>query len=109
MYKIAKVVTVFKIETYLLCNNYRPISLFFNTGKIIEKLIHVRLNLLLETRNCYYPCQFGFRLNFSTNNVLISFLENIETQLDDGKYSAGVFVDLKKPLTLLTIAYYLRS
>ena len=26
----------------------------------------------------------------------MSIAENIQTQLDDGKYSAGVFVDLKK-------------
>ena len=26
----------------------------------------------------------------------MSILEKIQTQLDDGKYSAGVFVDLKK-------------
>ena len=37
-----------------------------------------------------------FRLNFSTNNTLMPIVENIQTQLDDGKYSAGVFVDLKK-------------
>ena len=109
MCKIAKVVPIFKSETRLLCNNYRPISLVSNIGKIIEKLIHLRLNLFLETRNCYYPFQFGFRLNFSTNNALMSIAENIQTQLDDGKYSAGVFFDLKKPLTPLTITYYLRN
>ena len=93
--KIAKVVPIFKSETRLLCNNYRPVSLLSNIGKIIEKLIHLRLNLFLENRNCYYPFQFGFRLNVSTNNAL-SIVENIQTQLDDDKYSAGVFVDLKK-------------
>ena len=96
MCKIAKVVLIFKSEARLLCNNYRPISLLSNIGKIIEKLIHLRLGLFLETRNCYYLFQFGFRLNFSTNNALMSIAENIQTQLDDGKYSAGVFVDLKK-------------
>ena len=93
MCKIAKVVPIFKSETRLLCNNYRPISLLSNIGEIIEKLIHLRLNLFLETRNCYYPFQFGFRLNFSTNNALMSFVKNIQTQLDSGKYSADIFVD----------------
>ena len=109
MCKIAKVVPIFKSETRLLCNNYRPVSLLSNIGKIIEKLIHLRLNLFLETRNCYYPFQIGFRLNFSTNNALMSIGENIQTQLGDGKYSVGVFVDLKKSLTPLIITHYLRN
>ena len=96
MCKIATNVPIFKSETRLFCNNYRLIPLLFNIGKIIEKLIHLRFNLFLETRNCYYPFQFSFRLNFSTNNALMSIVENIQTLLDDGKYSAGVFVDLKK-------------
>ena len=95
MCKIAKVVPIFKSETRLLCNNYRPISLLSNIGKIIEKLIHLRLSLFLERRSCYYPFKFGFRLNFSTSNALMSIVENIQTQLDNGKYSADVFVDFK--------------
>ena len=47
MCKIAKVVPIFKSETRLLCNNYRPISLLSNIGKIIEKLIHFRNTQLL--------------------------------------------------------------
>ena len=93
MCKIAKVVPIFKSQTCLPCNIYIPISLLYNVGKIIEKLIHLRPKLFLETHNYYYPFQFGFRLNFSTNNALMSFAKNIQTQLDDGKYSAGIFVD----------------
>ena len=77
--KVAKVVPIFKIETRLLCNNYRPISYFSNIVKIIEKLMHQRLNFFLEQYNCYYPLQFGFRLNYSTNNsALMSVVENIQ-------------------------------
>ena len=82
--KIAKVTPIFKSESRVACNNYRPISLLSNIGKIIEKLMHKRLNSF-----------FGFRLNVSTNNALMSITENIQTQLDKGKYCAGVFFDLK--------------
>ena len=58
--------------------------------------MHKRLYSFLETQNCFYPAQFGFRLNVSTNNALMSITENIQTQLDEGKYCAGVFVDFKK-------------
>ena len=93
---MAKVVPIFKSETRLLCNNYRPISLLSNIGKIIEKLIHQRLNFFLEQFNCYYPFQFGFGLNYSTNSALMSFVENVQTQLCNGEFAAGVFVDLRK-------------
>ena len=59
--KIAKVVPVFKNESRLLCNNYKPISLFSNVGKIIEKLMHQRLNQFLEENECFYPHKIGFR------------------------------------------------
>ena len=55
-----------------------------------------RLNLFLEQHRCFYTFQFGFRLNFSTNNALMSIVENIQASLDDGNFAAGVFVDLKK-------------
>ena len=93
---MAKVVPIFKSETRSLCNNYRPISLLSNISKIIEKLMHYRLKFFLKQYNCYYPFQFGFRLNYSTNNALILNVENIQTQLNNGKFPADVFVDLRK-------------
>ena len=96
IFKLAKIVPIFKSETRLAINNYRPISLLSNISKIIEKLMHQRLNQFLELHNCFYAFQFGFRLNYSTNNALMSIVENIQTQLDNGKFAAGIFVDLKK-------------
>ena len=58
--------------------------------------MHKRLYSFLGTQNCFYPAQFGFRLNVSTKNALMSIIENIQTQQDEGKYCARVFVDLKK-------------
>ena len=67
-----------------------------NISKIIEKIMHQRLNKFLEESNCFYNLQFGFRLNLSTNNALLSITENIQTDLDNGNFAAGVFIDLKK-------------
>ena len=36
--KIAKIVPLYKKDNKLECNNYRPISLLSNIGKLIEKL-----------------------------------------------------------------------
>ena len=83
------IVPIFKNESRLLCNNYRPISLLFRVGKIIEKLMHQRLNQFLEENECY-PHQFGFRLNISINNALMSTIENIQTRLDDNEFTACI-------------------
>ena len=64
--------------------------------EIIEELMYQRLNQFLEDNECFYPHQFGFRLNISTNNALMSIIENVQTRLHDNEFAAGVSVDLKK-------------
>ena len=58
--------------------------------------MYQRLNKFLEQTNCFYNLQFGFRLNLSSNNTLLSIIENIQTDLDKGDFATGVFIDLKK-------------
>ena len=89
-------IPVFKIGSRLSCNNYKPISLLSNIGKIIEKLIHKIRNHFLEQRKVFYALQFGFRLNTSINNALMSIAENIQTHLDKNELTAGVFINLRK-------------
>ena len=60
--KSAQVIPVFKNGSRLSCNNYRPISLLSNIGKIIEKLLRKRLNHVLEQLDVFYALQFGFLL-----------------------------------------------
>ena len=47
--KSAQVIPVFKNRSRLSCNNYRPISLLSNIGKIIEILIHKKTKPLPRT------------------------------------------------------------
>ena len=82
VFKIAKVVPIFKAESRILCSNYRPISLLSNIGKTIEKLMHKRQNVFLEKQQIYYNFQFQFRSNFSTSNALLSIVESIQSYLD---------------------------
>ena len=94
--KIAKVIPIFKKDSPLECNNYRPISLLSNIDKIFEKVMYCRLIKFLETFNCIYSLQFGFRKKHSTNHTLINITENIRNALDSGQFACGIFVDLQK-------------
>ena len=71
-------------------------SLLSNISKTIEILTHKRVYSFLEQQKHFHNAQFGFRLSLSTNNTLMSITENIQSQLDQNKFCAGLFVDLKK-------------
>ena len=53
--KIAEVIPIFKSESRVACNNYRPIFLLSNIGKIIEKLMHKRNTKLLLSCSVWFP------------------------------------------------------
>ena len=58
------IIPIFKSESRVACNNYRPISLLSNIGKIIEKLMHKRLYSFLETQTCTNSfCKISWSLN----------------------------------------------
>ena len=94
--KTAKVIPTFKKGDPLNCNNYRPISLLSNMGKLIEILIYKRVYIFLEQNSCLYTHQFGFRKKHSTNHALIQTTDEIRNALDENKYICGVFLDFQK-------------
>ena len=85
--KITKVIPTLKAGDPLDVNNYRHISLLSIFSKIIEKLVHHRLNSFLQQHRVIYESQFGFQKGKSTIYSLIEIVEQI------------IFIDLKKLLT----------
>ena len=57
----------------------------------------------LNDYNIIYLLQFGFKQKHFISFTLIHLTKKIKEALDQGKYSCGIFVDLKKPLILLII------
>ena len=94
--KIAKVCPVFKKGERNLRENYRPISLLSNLSKIFERAMHTRLYSFIEEFDSFYDLQYGFRKKYSTDHALLSIVEEIRQNLDNGLFSCGVFVDLEK-------------
>lgn len=95
--KSVTVIPVFKNKgSPLTASNYRPITLLSNIDKIFEKIVYKRLLAFLDTNNILNNRQFGFRSKHSTIHALISLTENIRKNLDEGKFSCGIFIDLQK-------------
>ena len=95
--KEAIVIPIYKNKgSPLNVENYRPISLLSNIDKVYQKLMQKRLMDFLDTNNCLYSQQFGFRSNHSTSSALINCTEKIRHALDSGNHVCSVFIDLQK-------------
>ena len=92
----ANITPVHKKGPTKIIENYRPISLLSNIGKIVEKIVHTRLYSFLIKSKSFYKFQFGFRTQHSTNHALMLITEKIRNALDEGGLACGVFVDLQK-------------
>ena len=50
----------------------------------------------LEQKHILYEKQFGFRAKHSTNQVILSIVDNIQRAIESGEYSCGIFLDFAK-------------
>ena len=97
LFKLAKAIPIFKMKGSMLeTSNYRPISLLSNLNKLLEKLMFNRVYKFLESHNCIFFRQFGFRQKHSTNHALMEITESIRKALDASKFACGIFIDLLK-------------
>ena len=94
--KTADIILLFKEDDHTLCSNYQPISLLSNLSKIIERLVHARLTLFLNSNSILFEKQCSFRHSHSATHALIEITEKIKQACDSGQYSCGVFFDLQK-------------
>ena len=95
-FKTAKVIPIFKKDSVLDVNNYRPISLLPAQSKILEKIMHRRLYSFLTNNNIYRKLQFGFRKKHSTNHAATAFIEYIRNAFESKEFAISVFIDLSK-------------
>ena len=65
-----------------------------------------RLTLFIEENQILSQSQYGFRKNHSTQHAILDIVNTVQSNMDAGLFSCGVFIDLKKPSTPLTIPYY---
>ena len=94
--KLAKIIPIFKADDVEDPNNYRPILLLSNFNRIFEKLIYVRMPSFFNKHDLLYTVQYGFRKSHSTQHPILDIVNTIQSNMDKGHYSCGIFIDLKK-------------
>ena len=63
--------------------------------KIMERAVHNQLQEYLTENNVLSPQQSGFRKGHSTHTVLTYFSDYISRQMDKGRMTVAVFIDLR--------------
>jgi len=95
-WKQAKVTPIHKEGDKSDVSNYRPISVLPVVSKIIERAVHNQLYSFLTENNILNPCQSGFRSGHSTTTTLLDVSDCILNNMNQGKITGALFLDLKK-------------
>ncbi|CAB3246280.1 unnamed protein product [Arctia plantaginis] len=94
--KIAKVIPIYKSGNRFDPCNYRPISVLPVISKIFEKVIYIRLETFLKSKDFFYSRQYGFRPLSNTLSATIDLITKIKNKIDQKQIVLGIFIDLKK-------------
>ena len=82
LWKLAKVIPLFKKEDPLLAKNYRPVSLLPILSKILEKVVFQQVMAYLDQNELLHPSHHGSRADHSTTTALtllaMTYLTNIK-------------------------------
>ena len=87
--KLADIPPVFKKNNLLHKVNYRPVSILPSISKVFEKRIQKQINYL-------FPFCVGIEKAFSSQQALLSLIENWRNLLDKKGFGGAVLMDLSK-------------
>ena len=94
--KLAKVVPIFKAGDTSAINNYRPISVLSFFSKVFKKIVYNHVLDFIDDNNVLYDYQYGFRHSHSTQQAIITLVDQITKSLDKGHIAITILLDLKK-------------
>ena len=100
--KLSDTVPLYKSKERTLTTNYRPVSLLITLSKLLEKTVHSRVYEFLEHTQQLYASQYGFRKKHSCETAIAELVAEIVKNMEEKKYTLGVFLDLSKAFDTLS-------
>ena len=82
--KLAEVTSVFKKNSDLDKENYRPVNVLFNVSKVFERIMYIQINAFMQDK--LSNLLIGFRKNHITQHCLMYILEIWKNMLDKRRY-----------------------
>ncbi len=90
-------------------NNYRPISILPVLSKIMERFVHIHFSSFLEQNRLISEHQSGFRKSHSTTTALLDVTNRWLKNIEQGKLTGVVFIDLRKAFDTVDITIALHK
>ena len=107
--KHAKIIPIYKDGNEDEPSNYRPISLLSIFNRLFEKVTYNRLKSFLNKYNVLYESQYGFHECRSTDHAILDIVNKIQSYMDKGMFSCGVFIDLQEAFDIVDHAILLQK
>ena len=95
-WKDARVIPIYKEGDRRNLGNYRPISILPIVSKVFEKEIFKQFYKHLNDNMLVSKFQSGFRPGHSTITTLLQMCNNWYENMDNGKLTGVVFIDIRK-------------
>jgi hypothetical protein len=95
-WKNAPVNPIYKEGSRRNMGNYRPISILPILSKVFEKEVFRQIYQYFNVNLLLSKFQSGFRPGYSTLSALIQMCDNWFENMDNGKLTAVVFLDIRK-------------
>ena len=95
-WKDAIITVLFKKGDPYECGNFRGISLGAHAGKVLLKVVAMRLNAYCEWRKIFLEAQYGFRVGRSTDDIIyiVRGVQELAREKDLPLFMC--FIDLQK-------------
>ena len=95
-WKVARVKPIYKGDSKVDANNYRPISVLIVISKTFERVLYDQLYNYLDYNNLLSEHQSGFRSHHSTTTALLDATSACLKSIDRDELNIVVFLDLTK-------------